>query len=103
MNYSFSAPKETATAAVPLHEAPQVDEPTPVKIEKIAAHANIGEASAAPHEPTYTEQAAAYGSGILGAIGGVVGGAVQVVERATGVDILHTQPVSFWCCCSADD
>ncbi|ORY24697.1 hypothetical protein BCR39DRAFT_472124 [Naematelia encephala] len=82
-----------ATAAVPISAAPKTTEPTPVQIEKIAANANIGEAPTS-QEQTYTEKATEIGAGLVGTLGAALGGAVAAVERATGVDITNTQPLS---------
>ncbi|TYJ55738.1 hypothetical protein B9479_003514 [Cryptococcus floricola] len=75
-------------------------EATPEEIEQVAKHANIGEAPlAAPvavaegeEQHGITERAAEYGAAAIGAIGGVLGGAVVAVEKATGVDIVHSSP-----------
>ncbi|ODO07609.1 hypothetical protein L198_01190 [Cryptococcus wingfieldii CBS 7118] len=77
-------------------------EATPKEIEQVAKHANIGEAPlAAPvavaegeEQHGITERAAEYGAAAIGAIGGALGGAVVAVEKATGVDIVHSSPLS---------
>lgn len=82
-----------ATAAVPIEAAPAVSDPTPVKIEKAAANANIGEAPVNGEHHTLQEQVAEYGAGALGAIGAALGGAVVAVEKVTGIDLGHGNPV----------
>lgn len=81
--------KETATAAVPLEHAPNTTDPAPVKIEKTAAHANIGEAPAAgsTQEQSTLEKAAEWGAGTFATLGAVVGGAAVALENATGVHV----------------
>ncbi|WVQ71306.1 hypothetical protein IAR50_000833 [Cryptococcus sp. DSM 104548] len=72
-------------------------EASPKEIEQVAKHANIGEAPVAAtegEEHGITERAAEYGAAAIGAIGGVLGGAVVAVEKATGVDIVHSTPLS---------
>lgn len=91
-----------ATAAVPIEAAPKVTDSTPVKIEKTAANANIGQAPNGTEAHTiqeaaqeYAHQAAEVGAGALASIGAAVGSAVLAVENATGVHILGGQPVSI--------
>ncbi|ODN84022.1 hypothetical protein, variant [Cryptococcus amylolentus CBS 6039] len=91
--------KTTDSAGGVVGTAPEA---TPKEIEQVAKHANIGEAPlAAPvavaegeEQHGITERAAEYGAAAIGAIGGVLGGAVVAVEKATGVDIVHSSPLS---------
>jgi hypothetical protein len=87
---------------VPIEAAPKVTDSTPVKIEKTAANANIGQAPNGTEAHTiqeaaqeYAHQAAEVGAGALASIGAAVGSAVLAVENATGVHILGGQPVSI--------
>lgn len=70
---------------------------TPQQIEMVAAAANIGEAPTATlgEEHGLAEKAAEYGAAAIATIGSVVGGAAAAVEKATGVDLTHSSPVSF--------
>lgn len=84
-----------ATAAVPIEAAPAVTDPVPVQIEKTAANANIGAVPAqTDDEKTIQETVAEYGAGAFAALGAVAGGALAAVEKATGVDLTHGNPVS---------
>ena len=82
------------TATVPQDAAPKTTDPTPVKIEKTAANAQVGEGPT-EDDKTMQERAAEYGTGAVAALGAVVGGAVAAVEKATGVDLSHSEPVSY--------
>lgn len=70
---------------------------TPQQIEMVAAAANIGEAPTVTvgEEHGLAEKAAEYGAAAIATIGSVVGGAAAAVEKATGVDLTHSNPVSF--------
>jgi hypothetical protein len=46
-----------------------------------------------PHGLAATAQG--YAAGVLGSLGAVLGGAAVVVEKATGIDLLHGNPVSY--------
>lgn len=63
-------------------------------IEKTAAKANVGEAATGPHEEGILEKATAIGATALAGIGAYVASAAVAVEKATGVDLTHGQPVS---------
>ncbi|KAL0252900.1 hypothetical protein I308_102292 [Cryptococcus tetragattii IND107] len=70
---------------------------TPQQIEMVAAAANIGEAPTATlgEEHGLAEKAAEYGAAAIATIGSVVGGAAAAVEKATGVDLTHSSPLSI--------
>lgn len=74
--------------------APVAAEPLNAKIEKVAANANIGEAQPAGQEEGVLNKVAVAGGAALATLGAVVGSAAVAVERATGVDLTHSQPVS---------
>ncbi|KGB77796.2 hypothetical protein CNBG_3634 [Cryptococcus deuterogattii R265] len=63
----------------------------------VAAAANIGEAPTATlgEEHGLAEKAAEYGAAAIATIGSVVGGAAAAVEKATGVDLTHSSPLSI--------
>lgn len=69
---------------------------TPQQIEMVAAAANIGEAPIATvgEEHGLAEKAAEYGAAAMATFGSVVGGAAAAVEKATGVDLTHSSPLS---------
>lgn len=77
--------------------------PTPVLMEKTAASTPVGEAGtgqtasevAGDAIHSISAQAAAYGTAALGAIGAIAGTAAAAVEKATGVDLTHVQPVGL--------
>ncbi|ORX35404.1 hypothetical protein BD324DRAFT_632692 [Kockovaella imperatae] len=83
--------------------APVAAETTPAQIEKTAANTDIGASSTAPHEDRFMseeakevlEKAAEIGAGALAALGAAVGGAVVAAEKAIGVDVTHSQPMSL--------
>ncbi|WVO19636.1 uncharacterized protein IAS62_000926 [Cryptococcus decagattii] len=70
---------------------------TPQQIEMVAAAANIGEAPTVTvgEEHGLAEKAAEYGAAAIATIGSVVGGAAAAVEKATGVDLTHSNPLSI--------
>lgn len=74
--------------------APVAAEPLNAKIEKVAANANIGEATPAGQDEGVLGKVAIAGGAALATLGAVVGTAAVAVERATGVDLTHSQPVS---------
>lgn len=87
-----------ATAQTATQPTPTQPEPSNVAIQKLAASANVGEASTAG-EHSILERASEYGAGAAAAIGGLLGSAAAAVESATGIDLTHGEPVSsvqYW-------
>ncbi|WVO13094.1 hypothetical protein L204_100705 [Cryptococcus depauperatus] len=66
---------------------------TPAEIEKVAQKANIGQASTEEGQGI-SEKAAEIGAAAIASIGGILGGAAAVVEKATGVDLTHGSPLT---------
>lgn len=112
--YALGAPISGAHAAsIPasstsVSAAPTAQLPTPAgpatiektissaeQIEKTAAKANVGEAPIEPQEEGILEKATALGATALAGIGAYVGAAAVAVEKATGVDLTHGQPVGL--------
>ncbi|WWD18168.1 hypothetical protein CI109_102617 [Kwoniella shandongensis] len=98
-----AAADSAATVAIPAaaaHQAnpeatkPLSEESLAVQREKVAAHSNVGEALTGDEPQGLAERAAEYGSAAIAAIGGALGGAAAVVERATGVDLTHSSPLT---------
>jgi hypothetical protein len=89
----------SVTATMPITSSPAHTQTTtsttsaPAAIAETAKNAGVGEASATPEAQGILAQASAYGAGALGAITAVVGNAVGAVEHATGVEIIHHNPV----------
>ncbi|KAK8865649.1 hypothetical protein IAR55_000794 [Kwoniella newhampshirensis] len=102
-NEQQAAAASAATVALPAaaaHQAnpeatkPLSEESIAVQRAKVAAHSNVGEAPTSDEAPGLAEKAAEYGSAAMAALGAAVGGAAAVVERATGVDLTHSSPLS---------
>ncbi|WVN85551.1 uncharacterized protein L203_100699 [Cryptococcus depauperatus CBS 7841] len=66
---------------------------TPAEIEKVAQKANIGQAPTEEGQGI-SEKAAEIGAAAIASIGGILGGAAAVVEKATGVDLTHGSPLT---------
>lgn len=99
----------TANATQPVSAAPVIPatQPTPTApvtkeqtitsaeaIEKTAARANVGEAQVGTHEDSILEKASAVGASALAGLTAYVGAAAVAVEKATGIDLTHGEPVS---------
>ncbi|WVQ85511.1 hypothetical protein IAT38_007676 [Cryptococcus sp. DSM 104549] len=100
---SATGPKAATTGATPTAPLSAADgaaltsvpaEATPAQIEKVAATANVGEAPTGEESHGLAEKAAEYGAAAMATLGVVVGGAAAAVEKATGVDLTHSSPLS---------
>ena len=84
-------------AAMPDPTPSQVIEETPASTSVAdAAPTQQAEVSPAPSAETFVAKAAEYGGSAIAALGAIVGSAAVAVEKATGIDLTHSdQPVSM--------